>query len=66
EPGEFVSKHAHSGYELTYHLKGSVLFRYGDKEYKVGEGDMLCFDSSVEHSVVALEPHEFICFYLRK
>lgn len=66
EPGEFVSKHAHSGFELTYHLKGRVLFKYGDKEYQVDQGDMLCFDSSIEHSVVALEKHEFISVYFRK
>jgi len=66
EPGEFVSRHAHSGFELTYHLKGRVIFKYGDGEYQLDQGDMLCFDSSVVHSVVALEKHEFVSIYFRK
>ncbi|MCF8094506.1 MAG: helix-turn-helix domain-containing protein [Desulfobacteraceae bacterium] len=66
EPGEFVSSHTHQGFELTYHLKGNVLFRYGDQEYQIGEGDLLYFDASVQHSVYALEPHEFLSIYFRK
>lgn len=65
EPGEFVSKHSHKGFELTYHLRGTILFTYKGREYRIEAGDTLYFDASVEHSVVALEPHEFLSVYFR-
>lgn len=64
--GEFVSKHSHNGFEVTYHILGKSLFRYGNKEYELNEGDLICFDSSVEHSVVALGPVTFLSVYFRK
>jgi len=66
QPGEYVSKHSHKGFELTYNLKGVVLFGYDDKEYKLKEGDLIYFDANVEHSVTALEPHEFLAIYFRE
>ena len=65
EAGEFVSKHSHRGFELTYMLKGSALFQHGGSEYRVNAGDIMYFDANVEHSVVALEPHEFLSIYFR-
>ena len=65
KPGECVSRHNHEGFELTYHLKGSALFKYGETEYRIHEGDIMYFDSRVEHSVLALEPHEFLSVYFR-
>lgn len=65
EPGEFVSKHAHSGFELTYNLKGAGIFKYDGVEHDFGEGDLLYFDASIEHSVRALERHEFLSVYFR-
>jgi len=32
----------------------------------LNEGDLICFDSSVEHSVVALGPVTFLSVYFRK
>jgi transcriptional regulator with XRE-family HTH domain len=64
--GEFVSKHSHRGFEVTYHIRGKSLFRYGAEQYELNEGDLICFDSSVEHSVIALEPVTFLSFYFRK
>ena len=64
--GEFVSKHKHVGYEVAYVLKGSCLFRHGNKEYELKKGDCLCFDSTIPHSVTALEPHEFFGIHFIK
>lgn len=64
--GEFVSKHSHRGFEVTYHIRGKSLFRYGTKEYDLNEGDLICFDSSVEHSVIAMGPVTFLSVYFRK
>jgi len=64
--GEFVSRHSHSGFEVTYHIRGKSLFTYGAKEYELNEGDLICFDSSVEHSVFALGPVTFLSVYFRK
>jgi len=64
--GEFVSKHKHVGYEVAYVLKGSCLFRHGNKEYELREGDFLYFDSTIPHSVTALEPHEFFGIHFIK
>lgn len=66
QPGDFVSPHSHNGSELTYHLKGEVLFKYGDEEFALKEGDLIYFDSNVEHSVSALNPHEFLSIYFEK
>lgn len=63
--GEFVGKHSHSGFEVTYHIRGRSLFRYGPKEYELNQGDLICFDSSVEHSVFALGPLTFLSVYFR-
>lgn len=66
EPGEFVSKHSQPGYELTYHIKGTATFIYGDETFEVGEGDMIYFDASVEHSVIAHDKLTIISVYFRK
>jgi transcriptional regulator with XRE-family HTH domain len=66
EPGEFVSKHSHDGFELTYLLKGEALFKYGSQEYNLTQGDLLYFDSRFEHSVSALDHNEFLSVYFRE
>ena len=66
QPGEFVSKHSHGGFELTYQLKGNALFKFGSEEFDFQEGDLIYFDSNVEHSVTALNYNEFISIYFRK
>jgi transcriptional regulator with XRE-family HTH domain len=66
QQGEFVSKHTHNGFELTYVIKGKNLFRYGPKEYPLNTGDLIYFDGSVPHSVMASEPVQFISIYFRK
>lgn len=39
----------HEGEELFYLLEGKVKFYYADKEYFLGQGDCLYFDSSIPH-----------------
>jgi quercetin dioxygenase-like cupin family protein len=62
---EFISIHTHKGFEMTYSLKGNVMFKYGGKEYEINEGDLIYFDASIEHSLIALEDHEFLSIYFR-
>jgi transcriptional regulator with XRE-family HTH domain len=60
EPGEFISRHTNRGAELAYVTKGKSLVKYGSKEYELNEGDLLYYKGETPHTVVALEPHEFI------
>jgi transcriptional regulator with XRE-family HTH domain len=64
--GDYVSEHAHTGFEMTYHLKGEALFKYGDQEYELKKGDLIYFDAKIEHSVVALTTHKFLSVYFRE
>ena len=63
--GEFISIHTHKGFEMTYGLKGTVVFKYGGKAYKFRKGDLVYFDARIEHSLTALEDHEFLSVYFR-
>ncbi len=63
--GEFVGEHQTEGFELPIILKGRCVFKYGGKDYEMKEGDLAYFDGNVSHSVVALEPLEFIALYFR-
>jgi DNA-binding XRE family transcriptional regulator len=62
---EFISIHTHKGFEMTYSLKGDVLFHYGGKKYKIKQGDLVYFDASIEHALTALDNHEFLSIYFR-
>ena len=64
--GEFISRHKNVGYEMAYVLRGSCIFRHGNKEYDLEEGDFLYFDSTIPHTVTALEPHEFFGIHFIK
>ncbi len=66
DAGEFVDKHRTKGFELPIILKGRCVFKYGDQDYDMKEGDLAYFDGNVWHSVVALEPLEFIALYFRE
>lgn len=66
DAGNFVSPHSHPGFELTFNLKGRANFKYGHKEYELQEGDLIYFDSSIEHSVSVFESHEFLAIYFRE
>ena len=64
--GKVVSIHSHSGFELTYNLKGGVIFKHGNQEYALKKGDFIYFDASIEHSMRVLEDHEFLAIYFRE
>jgi quercetin dioxygenase-like cupin family protein len=63
--GEFVGEHQTAGFELPIILKGRCIFKYAGQDYEMKEGDLAYFDGNVSHSVVALEPLEFIALYFR-
>lgn len=65
QPGEFVGEHENDGFELTYILKGRSIFKYGGRPYHLDEGDLIYFDARVKHSVIALEPHEFLAIFFK-
>lgn len=60
EKGEFISRHKNEGVELTYIIKGRDIFMYGNKKYELNEGDLIYHDGKDYHSVVGLEPTEFL------
>lgn len=68
QKGKFVSRHSHQGFELAYILKGKAVYKgeRGIRELK--EGDLIFWDASQWHEVIALEPHEWvgIQFYMHK
>lgn len=39
----------HDGSEFIYMLEGEVVYRHGDKTYRLGQGDSLYFDADVPH-----------------
>ena len=63
--GEFVGNHTNEGFELSYIIRGKCLFKHGANEYNMNPGDLVYFDGSVWHSVVALEPLEFLIIQFR-
>lgn len=63
EKGEFISKHKNRGFELAYVTKGKSIVKHGNTEYELNEGDLLYFQGETPHTVVALEPHEFIIIH---
>ena len=57
DPGEQKPgpEYAHRGEEFNLVLKGKVKFTYGDKEFILEKGDATYLDSSVVHTVTALD-----------
>lgn len=66
--GKFVSRHKHDGFELAYVLKGKALHKRESGVCELNEGDMIFWDASEWHEVIALESHEWlgIQFYSKK
>jgi transcriptional regulator with XRE-family HTH domain len=63
--GEIVDRHETPGYELSYVIRGKCVFKYGDKDHTLEQGDLVYFDGKVKHAVTALEPLEFLAIYFR-
>jgi len=66
EKGEFVGRHKNAGFELAYIIKGKGILKHGGKEYKFNVGDLIYYNAQIPHSVVALEPHEFLAIHFIK
>jgi quercetin dioxygenase-like cupin family protein len=61
--GEFISRHTNKGSELAYVIKGKSIVKHGNKDYELHEGDLLYYKGGTPHTVIALEPHEFIIIH---
>jgi len=64
--GECIGKHQTRGYELAYIIRGRCIFKHGNKQCELKAGDVVYFDGREWHSVVCLEPLEFIALYFRR
>jgi transcriptional regulator with XRE-family HTH domain len=64
--GKCIDLHKNEGLEITYQVKGKAKFIYDGQIYDMDAGDIVYFDSGRPHAVEALEPIEFINFYLRQ
>lgn len=53
----------HEGLKFIYMLCGSVRYRYGSRDVRVGPGDALLFDASAPHGVECVEegPARYLC-----
>ena len=49
EESEVFPLFQHPGTEFVYILEGAVLYRHGDKTYRMGAGDSLFFDADAPH-----------------
>jgi transcriptional regulator with XRE-family HTH domain len=63
--GKCIDRHKNNGYEMSYIIKGKCLFKYGNEEYEMKKGDAVYFEGKTVHSVIALEPLEFLAIYFR-
>jgi transcriptional regulator with XRE-family HTH domain len=66
EKGKCIDAHSNDGLEITYMLKGSCRFIYETQAHEMKAGDIVYFDAKRPHEIEALEPIEFINFYLRQ
>jgi len=64
--GKGTEKRGHPGVECSVVLSGELLLRYGDpeKEYPIGAGDSITFDSTVPHSVENSGMAECVCLWV--
>jgi quercetin dioxygenase-like cupin family protein len=53
--GSVVPLHTHPHEQTGYLSRGRLLFRIGDEERELSEGDSWCVPSNVPHVVTALE-----------
>ncbi len=66
QPGECIDKHQTNGFELAYIIRGRCVFKHGGRDYELKEGDVVYFDGREWHSVICIEPLEFIALYFRR
>ncbi|MBW2636152.1 MAG: helix-turn-helix transcriptional regulator [Deltaproteobacteria bacterium] len=51
----------HDSEEMLFVLKGTMNFRYGDKEFEVNEGDCVYFDGNIPHYGESSGDEEAVC-----
>lgn len=49
EEAEAFTAFQHAGIEFIYMLTGEVIYRHGDKSYRLRPGDSILFDSGAQH-----------------
>jgi transcriptional regulator with XRE-family HTH domain len=64
--GKCIDRHKNNGFELSYIIEGKCIFRYGNVDHEMKEGDVIYFDGKTVHSVFALEPLKFLAIYFRE
>jgi len=64
--GKCIDLHQNEGFEITYMLRGTCRMTYDGRVHEMAAGDIVLFDSERPHEIEALEPMEFINFYLRQ
>lgn len=52
DPAKNVFKHP--GHEMLFMLEGRMVYRHGEKEYRMEPGDSLFFDATLEHGPVSV------------
>lgn len=52
--GKMPPRFRHGGEEIILVLEGRMLFEYGGMEFEMGPGDVIQFDSDIEHHGVAV------------
>jgi quercetin dioxygenase-like cupin family protein len=55
QKGSVVPSHTHPHEQIGYLSRGRLLFRIGDEERELAEGDSWCVPGNVPHVVTALE-----------
>jgi len=60
EKGSIVPPHKHPYEQTGYMLRGKILFKEGDQECVVEEGDSWCFLANVEHAAEILEDSDIV------
>ena len=61
--GECISRHTNKGSELAYVIKGKCIVKHGNKDYELNEGDLIYYKGGTPHTVIAVEPHEFLIIH---
>ena len=68
KPGDPTGAFRHGGQEFIYMLSGRMEFTMGRDKVKLGPGDALYFDPTLEHEtrLVGRRPARFLCIFIQK
>ncbi len=59
-PGGAIAEHHADGPITVQVLRGAMSFRAGERDYELGEGDLLALDAGIRHSVQSPEGAAFL------